>query len=104
SQAVETSMTRPARPPRVVTGDDRTAADGMEMRITALFGKRYADCRLSNWQFSSDADAAARQKRVLEAVRKYGQNIGESIASGTNVILAGTPGTGKDRFLVSLAR
>lgn len=96
---LETLTTRTGSPPGG-TGD----MDVVRQRITNLYGRRYLDCSLSNWVYHGSAAEQARQKRVHAAIDAYVKSIEESIDSGKNLILAGPPGTGKDRFLVSSAK
>ena len=66
-------MTRKPRPCRAETGEDQfIARETMQIRIANLFGQRYVDCRLSNWEEHGTDDEKARQRRVVAAVRGYG--------------------------------
>jgi DNA replication protein DnaC len=71
-------------------------------RWDALVGKRgvrYRDCTLENFQITSDA-----QRDVVETLRDYLTHLGPHIENGTNIILHGGVGTGKDHLLVPLMR
>lgn len=60
-------------------------------------GQRYRACTLENFKVSSPS-----QRRVLEAICRYADQITERIAAGTNVLLTGKPGSGKDHLLAAL--
>jgi DNA replication protein DnaC len=60
-------------------------------------GRRYAACRLDNYQADGD-----HQRAVLSAVRDFRDSLAEHIAAGTNLILVGPSGTGKDHLLAAL--
>lgn len=87
-------------------GDD----DAKELRerdlrwaaLTRQIGKRYAKCRVSNFQLSEDPAVAARQQGVIDALRAYGNEIEQNIKAGRGIVLDGQPGTGKDHLLVGL--
>lgn len=61
-------------------------------------GIRYRPCRLSNFVVSGEQQAA-----VLAAVEGYATRIVDEISIGTNVILFGPKGTGKDHLLTALS-
>lgn len=61
-------------------------------------GERYAGCRLDSYVCETDA-----QRVALAKLRSYLGNIERQITTGNGVVLFGTPGTGKDHLLVSLA-
>lgn len=66
-------------------------------------GRRYRTCTLENfWVSSPLAKDAKQQRRVVEAIGRYADQILERIAAGTNVLLTGRPGTGKDHLLAAL--
>lgn len=88
-------------------GDDAEAKAAREnaYRWDALrrkIGKRYADCRISNFQLSDDRDTRARQEATTAALRAYGTEIEENVKAGRGIVLDGQPGTGKDHLLVGL--
>jgi len=62
-------------------------------------GERYAECAIRNYEISCPA-----QEAVVAAVRDYCRNIKQRIAEGTNVLLLGPAGTGKDHLATAVAR
>ena len=61
-------------------------------------GKRYAGCRFDNYDIGN-----AKQRKVVEALRHYAADA-DSLASGRNVLLFGSKGTGKDHLGLALSR
>lgn len=72
-------------------------------RMARLVGERYANCGFSNFEVGNDKDTASR-KTALEAVRKYAVDIEEHKKTGTNLILIGGCGTGKDHLTTAVLR
>ena len=66
-------------------------------RLERLIGQRYEGCRVDSFKTSLEA-----QRKVRDAVRKYGKDITARVAAGTNIVLYGPPDTGKDHLLVGL--
>jgi DNA replication protein DnaC len=66
-------------------------------RLWAMAGKRYQRCTLDN--FVADTP---EKKAVVAVLSEYAANMRDMIESGTNVILSGAPGTGKDHLLAGL--
>lgn len=60
-------------------------------------GQRYRTCTLENFRLSFPS-----QRPVVEAIGRYADEIAQRIAAGTNVLLTGKPGTGKDHLLAAL--
>lgn len=60
-------------------------------------GCRYRDCTLDNFVAQTQA-----QRSVLAEVRKYADHLAENVQAGTNVLLTGPHGTGKDHLLAGL--
>ena len=67
-------------------------------------GKRYRECRLENYQLHGDTNARARQKVALQSLTQFQENMQAAVESGNGLLLSGPVGTGKDHFLVALAR
>lgn len=72
-------------------------------RMGRLVGERYANCGFSNFEVGNDKDTASR-KNALESVRKYAVDIEEHKKTGTNLILIGGCGTGKDHLTTAVLR
>jgi DNA replication protein DnaC len=62
-------------------------------------GARYQSCTLQNFVCSSPS-----QRQAVAALEVYASDIVERLASGQNILLFGSCGTGKDHLLASLAR
>jgi DNA replication protein DnaC len=62
-------------------------------------GKRYENCRLSNFETTTDA-----QRRVVDALTEYAKHIRQRVADGVGLILLGPSGSGKDHLLIAVAR
>jgi DNA replication protein DnaC len=60
-------------------------------------GDRYRRCTLGNFQVETEA-----QREVLRQISEYGDRLAEEIAMGTNIVLTGPIGTGKDHLLAAL--
>jgi DNA replication protein DnaC len=67
--------------------------------LIAKRGVRYRDCTLENFHCTSDA-----QREVVETIRDYLAHLGQHLEDGTNIVLYGGVGTGKDQLLVPLMR
>ncbi|MHC4891435.1 MAG: hypothetical protein ACYTEO_18430, partial [Planctomycetota bacterium] len=95
-------------------GDRRAAeieqreADDQKRRYTARLkhnqcllwkarGSRYRKCTLDNFQTTEPGQAEG-----LVAIRSYAEHLVEHICQGTNILLTGNPGTGKDHLLAAL--
>lgn len=72
-------------------------------RMARLVGERYANCGFSNFEVGDDKDTAARNA-ALETVKKYAIEIEENRKSGTNLVLIGGCGTGKDHLTTAVLR
>lgn len=70
-------------------------------RLTGPMGARYRDCTLGN--FIVD-ERVVNQKKVVEQLQKYAENIRERVADGQGLLLFGPSGTGKDHLLTGLSR
>lgn len=67
--------------------------------LVAARGERYADCRLSNYETPTDAQAAA-----LERVRGFCEAMPDYHREGRGLVLYGPAGTGKDHLLTAALR
>lgn len=77
----------------------RQARDRALAAFVEAVGQRYRDCTLENFQITSPA-----QRKVVDAIWDYGDHVSERVAAGTNVVLFGPSGSGKDHMLCGLAR
>src|SRR5690606_33734484 len=94
-------------PPSASNGDERDRRERLEhveRRLVSMFGQRSAGGRLKTWEVHGDADHQRRQAIVRDIVKSYCLNIDKHVQNGTNLLMVGSPGTGKDRMLVSTAR
>jgi DNA replication protein DnaC len=67
------------------------------MLLWKSIGRRYERCTLDTFRATMPAQAA-----VLEQLRGYAASIRQRVADGTNVILVGPSGAGKDHLLAGL--
>lgn len=72
--------------------------------LARLIGKRYAYSSLASFELFGKPEDQEAQRKVIEQVKKFGQNMLSHTARGGGLILYGPPGTGKDHLLVSLMR
>lgn len=75
------------------------AIRGYTTMLVSARGKRYADCSLSGFTCTSDA-----QSRAVERLRGYCQEIEDRAAKGDGVFLFGSCGTGKDHLAMAVAK
>ncbi len=61
-------------------------------------GKRYADCRLENFEVTHD-----KQRDALRTIVDFCTSIEEKIKQGRGVVLFGSKGTGKDHLMMGIA-
>lgn len=61
------------------------------------FRTRYRDCRLENFEITCDAQEAA-----IASIRAFRDNLDANIKAGTNLVLYGTVGSGKDHLMAAL--
>lgn len=83
---------------------DRKAAVMAWKSLEASIGPRYSLCRFSNFFFDADPDIAARQAAMVDRLKRYAESIDDYVKAGSNLILFGRPGTGKDHLLAALMR
>ena len=67
--------------------------------LIAERGKRYNDCRLSNFVVTNE-----KQKQVVDELRTYCESMRDNVEAGRGIVLFGPAGTGKDHFMMALAR
>lgn len=72
-------------------------------RLLKDVGRRYSETTLRSYRVGDDKHRAKRQA-ALDAVVKYLTSCKATIFRGVNLILFGTPGTGKDHLAIGLAR
>ncbi|MFP4104844.1 MAG: ATP-binding protein [Phycisphaerae bacterium] len=68
-----------------------------KMRRAAI-PRRFADRRLSNYRAENEG-----QRRALASATRYADQFDDALDNGTNLILAGTPGTGKTHLAIGIA-
>jgi DNA replication protein DnaC len=64
-------------------------------------GERYESCQFANYSISPGSD---HQQAVKDTLEGYARHMRQEIAAGTNIVLTGLPGTGKDHLLAALMR
>lgn len=69
------------------------------MEFANIRGCRYAECRLGNFHIENDA-----QKRAVDSLRTYCEDIKQNMIDGNGAILFGPRGTGKDHLAMAVAR
>ena len=72
-------------------------------RLLKDVGRRYREATLRSYRVGDDKHRPKRQA-ALDAVVKYLTSANKTIFRGVNLILYGTPGTGKDHLAIGLAR
>jgi DNA replication protein DnaC len=70
-------------------------------RIVPKIGQRYAK-HLKEWEFYGSDGNQALQQNVISSLKEYCLKMADHLATGRNLILFGTMGTGKD-FMVTNA-
>lgn len=73
------------------------AAQDAARRLWQSRGKRYRRCTVDNFQVSCE-----EQRVALGHIRRFADNIDAEIHMGTNLLLTGDPGTGKDHLMAAL--
>jgi DNA replication protein DnaC len=71
---------------------------GFWSRLVSDRGRRYENCRLSNFETKTDS-----QKDAIAKLGEFAVTIKDSVAQGRGVILFGSKGTGKDHLMMGLA-
>lgn len=66
-------------------------------------GSRYRECRFENFE-TIPGDSGLLQRYVKDTLEMYARNIRPEIESGTNILMVGPQGTGKDHLLAALMR
>jgi DNA replication protein DnaC len=87
--------------------DSKTVQRGTEAEIrhrdkvwqefVAERGRRYANCRFTNWE----ADAGSSKAAAVDTVRAYVDQHPETVKAGKGLVLLGACGTGKDHLMVA---
>lgn len=67
-------------------------------------GRQFATATLESFRLHGTATEQAAQEFVLKRIREYCGNIGQTVASGGNVVLVGPCGTGKDHLVIAMLR
>ena len=78
--------------------EERILAD--QARFAHIVGPRYADATLDN--YTTDTES---QESALRSILAYADDMKHEVMDlGTNIVLFGSTGTGKDHLLIGLAR
>lgn len=67
--------------------------------VLPQIGERYRDCTLNSFVATTDA-----QRAVKATIERFVRNMHANLEAGTNLVLFGTVGTGKDHLLVAALR
>jgi DNA replication protein DnaC len=81
---------------------NRATTDPWQERFRQLMlevGSRYANCTLENFEVTNPA-----QRKVLEQVSQYANDMPARLEAGQGLVLFGPSGTGKDHLMVALMR
>jgi DNA replication protein DnaC len=82
----------------------RPKSEGSTGLVKYQIGRRYRHATLESFELYGTADEQQRQQAVVNAVRDCCNNIRLKLMTGTNVILHGPPGGGKDFLMTCLMR
>lgn len=77
----------------------RREAEDRWVHLARIRGKRYVDCRLSNYAAETDL-----QQQAVKTLRDYCENVAVHIRDGKGVVLFGPRGTGKDHLAMAVSR
>lgn len=88
----------------MVSVTDLSEREYIWSQVVRKMGPRYAEVSISKFQFHGTAEEQARQREVIEAVRKFGGSVVERTRTGQGVIFFGSSGTGKDMLQSALMR
>lgn len=72
--------------------------------LVNIVGRRYAACRLDNWEYAQDRRIGATQRAIVSRLRRLCQGMESALEAGQNVLLWGPVGTGKDHLLAAILR
>lgn len=67
-------------------------------------GRRYADCRLDNFELTENRLHRPKQREVVGRIQGVVDAVDAEIDAGRNVALFGPVGTGKDHLLAAMVR
>jgi len=84
-------------PAGTVDERERQRRAGAWQSLSGKIGKRHAHCRLHNFEATSE-----RQRDVLDGVRRYRDELDVRIGRGSNLLIYGPVGTGKDHLMFAL--
>lgn len=88
---------------RVDADAERQKAAGLAWKaLSASIGPRYTGCRFTNFVFDGDAKIAARQRKTVDRLQAFADDIEANVKAGRNLVLFGKPGTGKDHLLAAV--
>lgn len=99
-------LSRPLPAPPPEPSDEQKLAARAAHRwksLIASIGPRYETCRLANFERVA-GDERKRQDEAIAKLTELAKNVRTHVKSGGNLILYGSPGTGKDHLLVAMLR
>ena len=112
SQLLANATTQAMSTARILSDEEREAKEREEDRVAAIRharqhwielcgvrGRRYAHCRLENYEIREDG-----QKAVVESLRDYAKAMPDRIRAGQGIVLYGPSGTGKDHLAWAMVR
>ncbi len=70
----------------------------------AARGRRYHDCSIKGFEYHGTEPEKIRQQEVVGRLTSFALDMPETMKTGGGLLLSGPVGTGKDHFLVALAR
>ncbi len=75
-----------------------------EKRFLVARGRRYYDCKVKGFRYHGTEPEKIRQQQVVGQLITYVAEMSTEVDAGRGLLLSGPVGTGKDHFLVALAR
>ncbi len=75
-----------------------------EKRFLVARGRRYYDCKVKGFRYHGTESEKIRQQQVVCRLLSLVEEMPAEVEAGRGLLLSGPVGTGKDHFLVALAR
>jgi len=91
-------MSKPTDSKNLLVHDIRIREEAVR-ELQELVGRKYVESTLGNYQCS-----VPNQSKAIWALENYADNLLHKLEVGTNIILHGPSGTGKDHMLIGLAK